>query len=102
MGLWLRLGITGFRNAPLSEIFSLSDNSSLDAHATFTRDRYRLIISCLKFDNNKARAKDPDGNYIDKFVHLRKVKKFIFEILQFCILKYLGLDAFLSKLHAHK
>lgn len=73
VGLWVRLGITGFGNERLDNLFSIREDSSLDAHMAFSRDRYRNIISSLSFDVKGDRAKNPDGTYRDKFVHLRRV-----------------------------
>lgn len=73
IGLWVRLGITGFCQEELENLFSMREDSSLDAHLAFSRNRYRNIISSLNFDVKKDRATNPDGTYCDKFVHLRKV-----------------------------
>lgn len=73
IGLWIRLGITGFCGESIRNIFSLRPDSSLDAHLVFSRERYELLISAFRFDIKSARQKDNKGKYLDKFVHLRRI-----------------------------
>lgn len=78
IGLWLKLGANGFEDDPLTEIFSTKKSSgSLDAHLTFSKNRYEILISCLRFDDKDNRPRNPDNTLIDVAVHIREVDFFI-------------------------
>lgn len=74
VGLWINLGLSGYHHVPLDEIFSSDKASlSLDAHLCFTRDRYKVLMRALRFDDKDLREKDEAGKWKDKFVHIREV-----------------------------
>jgi hypothetical protein len=77
LGLWLNLGISGFHNSSVDEIFSSSKYSSLDAHLCFSRDRYKFLMRAIRFDNKQRRFDlenlNPDGTLINKHIHIKEV-----------------------------
>lgn len=85
IGLWIKLGAGKFKGISIKDIFStnidvfslgkifLSDLNFLDAHLVTSKNRYFALFSCLRFDIKNSREKNPDGSYVDKFVHLREV-----------------------------
>lgn len=73
IGLWLRLGISGFHHSNVDEIFSSKKTCSLDAHLCFSKDRYKLLMRALRFDDKHKRTKNADGSWTDKLVHIREV-----------------------------
>lgn len=72
IGLWLRLGIMGFQHSRLDEIFGLTECSSLDAHLCFSRDRYKMLMRALRFDDPKKRPMI-NGKWVNKLAHIKKV-----------------------------
>ena len=74
IGLFIKLGVTGFNTSSIKEIFSTKKSAySLDAHITFSRPRFEILNSCLRFDQKDNRPRNPDGSLIDIFVHIREV-----------------------------
>lgn len=77
LGLWLNLGISGFHNSSVEEIFSASKYSPLDAHLCFSRDRYKFLMRSIRFDTKERRFDpenlNPDGTLINKHIHIKEV-----------------------------
>jgi hypothetical protein len=46
----------------------------LDAHLCFGRDRYKILMRALRFDDKLKRLKTKDNKWEDKFVHIRTVR----------------------------
>jgi hypothetical protein len=73
IGLWLKLGTTGFHNSSVDEIFSAKKSSSLYAHLCFGRDRYKILMRALRFDDKTKRLNKSNNKWADKLVHIREI-----------------------------
>ena len=76
IGLWLKLGITGFQKSSIDEIFSTKKSCSLYAHLCFSYKHYKVLMRALRFDDKIRREMETDGKWSDKFVHIREVMLF--------------------------
>ena len=47
--------------------------SNLDAHLCFSRNRYKVLMRALRFDDREKRSKTANNKWVDKFVHMREV-----------------------------
>lgn len=45
----------------------------LDAHLCFSRNRYKVLMCALRFGDGLKRSKTKNDEWMDKFVHIRKV-----------------------------
>lgn len=88
LGLWLNLGVNGFKRVPINEIFSTKKSVAsigmekstfyahffvLEAHLTFSKERYRVLMRALRFDDRRFRELKIDGTPVDKLAPLREV-----------------------------